>query len=367
MKKLLSLFLIFFSILRGVTAQNIYESIGKKADILTLSEGKYQEIFTNDTIVHIGSVLFNRVTNEVVEFVTKKDSNSLAEADVASRFLSVDPIGREYPNLTPYAFAENDVIRSIDLDGLEKVALSGDAPSTEYAGFGTHYYSNQAQTFAAQTIRLHQQYGVNAQRVYTGKEILYHLSQETKNHGPISFFAYFGHSGSNGLFMSNNAGFYTGSREKSSSAHPNMYSNVSELSYLIKKGDIKFTPNACIFLASCNTGSDSDYMGNNDGKSATKPDDLFAGSLVLETGVTVITATGLTQMDNEKSANGKLKTTGEFLKLERIEIEIEVDRPNNKKRWEFWKPDTIKAKEKKYEIKSTSLGNTINVDDYVPK
>ena len=119
MKKLLSLFLIFFPILRGVTAQNIYESIGKKADILTLSEGKYQEIFTNDTLVRIGSVLFNRVTNEVVEFVTKKDSNSLVEADVASRFLSVDPIGREYPELSPYQFAGNTPIQAIDLDGLE--------------------------------------------------------------------------------------------------------------------------------------------------------------------------------------------------------------------------------------------------------
>ena len=119
MKKLLSLFLIFFPILRGVTAQNIYESIGKKADILTLSEGKYQEIFTNDTLVRIGSVLFNRVTNEVVEFVTKKDSNSLAEADVASRFLSVDPIGREYPELTPYQFASNTPIMAIDIDGKE--------------------------------------------------------------------------------------------------------------------------------------------------------------------------------------------------------------------------------------------------------
>ena len=124
MKKLLSLFLIFFPILRGVTAQNIYESIGKKADILTLSEGKYQEIFTNDTLVRIGSVLFNRVTNEVVEFVTKKDSNSLAEADVASRFLSVDPIGREYPELTPYQFASNTPIVAVDLDGLEAAVVT---------------------------------------------------------------------------------------------------------------------------------------------------------------------------------------------------------------------------------------------------
>jgi RHS repeat-associated protein len=37
------------------------------------------------------------------------------------KFLSVDPLTRSYPMLTPYAFAENDVISAIDLDGLEKV------------------------------------------------------------------------------------------------------------------------------------------------------------------------------------------------------------------------------------------------------
>ena len=35
------------------------------------------------------------------------------------RFLSVDPLGRDYPWNSTYAFAENDVIRNIDLDGGE--------------------------------------------------------------------------------------------------------------------------------------------------------------------------------------------------------------------------------------------------------
>jgi len=36
------------------------------------------------------------------------------------RFLSVDPLEREYPWNSTYAFAENDVIRNIDLEGAEK-------------------------------------------------------------------------------------------------------------------------------------------------------------------------------------------------------------------------------------------------------
>jgi RHS repeat-associated protein len=36
------------------------------------------------------------------------------------KFLSVDPLSHVYPWNSPYAFAENDVIRAIDLEGLEK-------------------------------------------------------------------------------------------------------------------------------------------------------------------------------------------------------------------------------------------------------
>ena len=35
------------------------------------------------------------------------------------RFLSVDPLTRSYPMLTPYQFASNTPIQAIDLDGLE--------------------------------------------------------------------------------------------------------------------------------------------------------------------------------------------------------------------------------------------------------
>jgi hypothetical protein len=36
------------------------------------------------------------------------------------RFLSVDPIGREFPYLSPYQYAGNNPIRYVDLDGLEQ-------------------------------------------------------------------------------------------------------------------------------------------------------------------------------------------------------------------------------------------------------
>ncbi len=35
------------------------------------------------------------------------------------RFISVDPLARDYPYLTPYQFASNSPISGVDLDGLE--------------------------------------------------------------------------------------------------------------------------------------------------------------------------------------------------------------------------------------------------------
>jgi len=40
------------------------------------------------------------------------------------RFLSVDPLSKEYPWNSSYAFAENDVIRCIDLEGCEKFLVT---------------------------------------------------------------------------------------------------------------------------------------------------------------------------------------------------------------------------------------------------
>ena len=39
----------------------------------------------------------------------------------AGRFLSVDPISKSYPELTPYQFASNTPVQAIDINGLNQV------------------------------------------------------------------------------------------------------------------------------------------------------------------------------------------------------------------------------------------------------
>ena len=119
-KGVLLIHLLFFGI-ASLIAQNPYADIGKTTEVLTLSNGKYQEIIPNDTLVRIGSVLFNTQTEEVAAFLPDDSTNTgeVVEADASSRFLSVDPIAREFPELTPYQFASNTPIQAIDLDGEE--------------------------------------------------------------------------------------------------------------------------------------------------------------------------------------------------------------------------------------------------------
>ncbi len=119
------LFMTFFALLlRGVTtAQNPYESIGKKAKVMTLSNGKYQEIFTNDTIVPIGSVMYNRVTGDIVAFLTRDTmyAEYNLEPEVVSRWLSPDPLGAKYPQNSPYIYVNNNPVIFIDPDGRDAI------------------------------------------------------------------------------------------------------------------------------------------------------------------------------------------------------------------------------------------------------
>jgi hypothetical protein len=127
MKKcLLSFSILFFGILR-LLAQNPHAEFGDTTPVLTLSHGKFEEFFHNDSVIVIEDFVFDTRKQAVIAFtneLTPEDSVryhvlSTMEEDVSTRFLSVDPISAEYPELTPYQFAGNTPIQAIDLDGLE--------------------------------------------------------------------------------------------------------------------------------------------------------------------------------------------------------------------------------------------------------
>ena len=121
MKKLnLLLLSVSFLVSNLITSQNPYASIGKKTKpMLSLSNGKYVEHFENDSIRQIGSVMVNMRTEQIVAFVDSKEQSKKNHSKTSSRFLSVDPLARQFPFYTPYQYAGNTPIQAIDLDGAE--------------------------------------------------------------------------------------------------------------------------------------------------------------------------------------------------------------------------------------------------------
>lgn len=105
----------------GAKAQNPFAEYGYTPKIATLSQGQFNEFFDNDTIVQIGSVLYNTKSREIVAFVDSENlcQDETIQPDVVSRWISPDPLA-DHPNLigwSPYHYAYNNPIKYTDPDG----------------------------------------------------------------------------------------------------------------------------------------------------------------------------------------------------------------------------------------------------------
>jgi len=108
----------------SIHAQDIFKKHGFDKEILTLSKGRYEEVFTNKEVVQIGSVLLNTKTNKIVKFLDDETDETSFKAEYSSRWLSPDPLAEKYPWISPYVFCSNNPVRWVDLRG-DSISLAG--------------------------------------------------------------------------------------------------------------------------------------------------------------------------------------------------------------------------------------------------
>lgn len=121
MKKLIVLLVAVLIGFISANAQNPFAKYGYEPKIATLSQGQFIETFDNDTIVQIGSVMFNTKSKQIVAFVQQDTmySEATLQPDIVSRWISPDPLA-DHPTqigLTPYHYAGNNPIYWTDPDG----------------------------------------------------------------------------------------------------------------------------------------------------------------------------------------------------------------------------------------------------------
>jgi hypothetical protein len=103
----------------SVRTQNAQKGnpFGYKKEVLTLSNGRYDEFQQKERFVKIGWVMYDTERKVISEYLSPNPEKIQIAPELVSRFLSVDPIGREFPELTPYSFVGNMPIIAIDPDG----------------------------------------------------------------------------------------------------------------------------------------------------------------------------------------------------------------------------------------------------------
>ena len=115
--KHLFLFISVLFLACSVQGQDIFKAHGFNKETLTLSKGRYEEVFTNKEVVQIGSVLLNTKTNKIVDFIDEDIEDVSFKSEHSSRFYTIDPMAALYPEISPYVYCKNNPIKFVDPDG----------------------------------------------------------------------------------------------------------------------------------------------------------------------------------------------------------------------------------------------------------
>ena len=81
---------------RAAHAQQPFLKYGVTVKVATLSNGRFQEFFTNDSLRRIGSVVYDTRLRRVAYLLPPDSLIGHAKPDVTSRWFSPDPLAEKY-------------------------------------------------------------------------------------------------------------------------------------------------------------------------------------------------------------------------------------------------------------------------------
>ncbi len=103
----------------AVRAQQPFEQLGVKVDILSLTHGRFPEYFENDSLRRIGSVVYDTRLERVAYLLPPDSLVGRSKSEVTARWLSVDPLAEKDAHISPYVFCRDNAILYKDPDGRE--------------------------------------------------------------------------------------------------------------------------------------------------------------------------------------------------------------------------------------------------------
>lgn len=107
---------------RSVHAQQPFLKYGVTVKVATLSNGRFQEFFTNDSLRRIGSVVYDTRRHRVAYLLPPDSLVGHARAEITSRWMSPDPLAEKFMYESPYNFVSDNPVNKFDPDGRSGIA-----------------------------------------------------------------------------------------------------------------------------------------------------------------------------------------------------------------------------------------------------
>lgn len=133
-------------------AQQPFLKYGVRVKVATLSNGRFQEFFTNDSLRRIGSAVYDTRLHRVAYLLPPDSLVGHAKPDITSRWLSPDPLAEKFMYESPYIFVSNNPLNKFDPDGRSGIAAIDAKNHTVTITSHIVFYGNAGTSAMANTI-----------------------------------------------------------------------------------------------------------------------------------------------------------------------------------------------------------------------